>query len=325
MNKQPIAAAIALMTLSGVALAEGPEFYGKANVSVVNQDDGTDREWDATSNASRLGVKGTVDLGEGLEAFYQLEYEVSVDDDDDIFKQRNTFAGLRGGFGEVYTGRVDSLLKTSQGKVDYSSDLAGADIKQVFLGEERFDDVVGYKTPSFGGFTFAAQTFLDQGQDDDSAFAHMSVSANYRAGDLTAAIAYDSETKSDAGFANILRGSVQYTMGNFQVGGMAQTAETADGFDLGDAVMASASYKMDDFRFWGLYASGFQPVGIADGWVDANGETIVDQLSMATAGVDYKLSSAVKTFVYYSAIDAESLTGMEAEENTLGVGLEIKF
>ncbi|RMA78884.1 porin [Umboniibacter marinipuniceus] len=327
MNKKLLSAAVSAAMFAPMAMAEttGPTWYGKANLAGINVDDGSDANWDLVSNASRIGIRGTVDLGDGLEAIYQLEYEASVDDDDAVFKQRNTFAGFRGDFGTAYAGRRDSALKYAGGKVDYSNDLAGADIKQIMLGEERFDDVVGYISPTFSGFEIHAQTFLDQGVDNDNAFAHNSLSLTFKENGLMAAVAYDMETKSDAGFANILRGTAQYTMGDLQFGGIVQTAESAEGADLGDAFTASASYKFGKIKAWGQYGEGYQPVGLADGWVDANGDTAVDSSSMLVIGADYKLSSAAKLYAYFSDLEATDLAGMTAEESTLGLGFEIKF
>jgi predicted porin len=328
MNKKLLAAAVSTALFAPMAMAEstGPSWYGKANIAALHFDEGNGANWDLVSNASRIGIRGTVDLGEGLEAFYQLEYEASLDDDDAIFKQRNTFAGFRGDFGAAYAGRRDSALKIAGGKVDYSNDLAGADIKQIMLGEERFNDVIGYVSPKFSGFEVHAQILMDQpGGENDNALAHSSVSLTFKEDGLMAALAYDMEAKSDAGFANILRGTAQYTMDDLEFGGILQTAESAEGADLGDVFTVSASYKFGKIKTWGQYGQGDQPVGIADGWLDANGGTAVDSSSMLVVGADYKLSSAVKLYTYFSDVEATDLAGMEAEETTLGLGFEIKF
>ena len=86
------------------SFAEGPidgKVYGKANLSVVSQDDGGSDEWNLNSNASRLGLKGATKISDGLEVVYQAEYEVCIDSGSckgQTFKQRNTFAGLKGNF-----------------------------------------------------------------------------------------------------------------------------------------------------------------------------------------------------------------------------------
>ena len=80
--------------------SEQPTVYGKLWISVESQDTASGREVDMVSNASRLGIKGSMDFGEGIEAIYQAEYEVDPVDGtadeskDRTFKQRNSFVGL---------------------------------------------------------------------------------------------------------------------------------------------------------------------------------------------------------------------------------------
>tara|TARA_Y100001001_G_scaffold158962_1_gene179226 strand:+ start:3764 stop:3997 length:234 start_codon:yes stop_codon:yes gene_type:complete len=64
MKKQLLALAIGSMVVApSVAMADkGPTVYGKVNVSYENFDNGTDDAWRLQSNASRIGVKGDLDL-----------------------------------------------------------------------------------------------------------------------------------------------------------------------------------------------------------------------------------------------------------------------
>ena len=62
----------------GLSLNAQPKVYGKLWISVESQDTSSGSEVDMVSNASRLGVKGSMDFGEGLEAIYQAEYEVCL-------------------------------------------------------------------------------------------------------------------------------------------------------------------------------------------------------------------------------------------------------
>ena len=66
------------------------------------------------SGNSRLGFRGTEDLGGGLKAIFQLETVVSVDNGAGggaTFWNRDTFVGLGGGFGEVRLGLMDTIFK----------------------------------------------------------------------------------------------------------------------------------------------------------------------------------------------------------------------
>ena len=66
---------------------------------------------------SRIGFRGTEDLGGGLKVFFQMESVVAVDNGvggagaGGAFWNRDTFVGMRGGFGEVRLGEMDTIFK----------------------------------------------------------------------------------------------------------------------------------------------------------------------------------------------------------------------
>ena len=119
-----------------------PILYGKVWVTIESQNLKEGSELELVSNDSRLGIKGKIDLREGLEAIYQAEYKIDpVDGKADefknkTFKQRNSFLGLRGNFGTLFLGTHDTALKKSQAKIDLFNDLA-ADIENILQGENR--------------------------------------------------------------------------------------------------------------------------------------------------------------------------------------------
>ena len=80
MNKKLIAAAIAAAMVAPAAYAQAT-LYGKFHTSIdKNDNDSYDEDnWEVNSRASRLGVKGSEDLGGGLKAIYQLEVNVNSD------------------------------------------------------------------------------------------------------------------------------------------------------------------------------------------------------------------------------------------------------
>ena len=49
-----------------------------------------------------LVFKGSTQVSEGLTVFYKTEFQVDVDGDGDVFKQRNIFAGIKGQFWLYY-------------------------------------------------------------------------------------------------------------------------------------------------------------------------------------------------------------------------------
>ena len=66
-----------------------PTLYGKVWVTIESQNFKEESELELVSNDSRLGIKGKIDLKEGLEAIYQAEYKIDpVDGKADEFKNR---------------------------------------------------------------------------------------------------------------------------------------------------------------------------------------------------------------------------------------------
>lgn len=72
------------------------------------------------SNASRLGFKGSEDLGDGLKAIYQLEAEFDLTNSNGtpFAKMRNSNVGLKGDFGTVFYGNWDTPYKEAHTKVE---------------------------------------------------------------------------------------------------------------------------------------------------------------------------------------------------------------
>ena len=123
------------------------------------------------SGTSRIGFRGTEDLGGGLKANFQLEMGLRVDDGcvtvagsncssgnsgGNLFG-RNAWGGVSGSFGEVRVGRqvLGSFSTQANGWSAGSSNGlydAGASTAPV-MGGVRFSNAVKYITPNFSGFS----------------------------------------------------------------------------------------------------------------------------------------------------------------------------
>ena len=160
-----LTSSLLLMSLSAIS---APKVYGKLNIALNN--DGSDgvneKEIDLVSNASRLGFKGKVDMKNGLTGIYQIEYQVDITDDNKEadFNQRNSFVGLKGNFGTLKLGTHDTPLKLAQLKADLFNDLKG-DIKNTTDGENRIGSFFGYDSPIFGGGV-SISVGVGKGKDD---------------------------------------------------------------------------------------------------------------------------------------------------------------
>ena len=303
------------------SFASGPidgKVYGKANLSVVNQDFGSYDEWTLNSNASRLGLKGKTEISDGLEIVYQAEYEICIDSGDckgQTFKQRNTFVGIKGGFGMVLVGKHDSPTKLAAGKVDLFNDLEG-DIKNAFEGENRLSNIIAYTSPTMNGFTTTLAMIpgegadVDQdGQDDTGLSDGLSYSVNYTKDSIYLAIAGDQDVDKQ----DLLRFVAQYQIDALKLGVMYQQNEDNLGTKDESGYFVSAAYKLDNnITLKAQY-------GAIEDDVDS------DEEQTLSLGADYKLAKNTKVFAFYTNNTDSAIDSNDDEFSALGVGMEHKF
>ncbi|MEA1988594.1 MAG: porin [Pseudomonadota bacterium] len=275
MKKNLIALAVASAIAAPVAMADAPVVYGQINVAVdslsgnaavVDADEKILQKegMKTTDRDSRVGIKGSEDLGNGLKAVYKMEFSVKVGDSFSGLGGRNAYVGLAGGFGTVLVGRHDSPLKMSQPK-DLFGDNTYADIGKDTMhgdlglagkaGENRFDNVIAYVSPSFSGVKLiAAGVGAEDGTDDANLANAYSVALTYGSAKkgLYLAAAMDSADEVVSGTANQewnhTRLSAQYKTGGLIANAIWQdfNADIADAGE-GTNIQASVGYKMGKF------------------------------------------------------------------------------
>ena len=291
--------ATAMLATAPFATANGPidgKLYGKINASVVNTDSGSEDTWKLNSNASRIGLKGSTQVSEGLTVFYKTEFQVDVDGDGDVFKQRNIFAGVKGSFGSILAGKNDTPTKLAQKKIDLFNDLEG-DIKKTFAGENRMSNIIAYTTPKYGNFSATYAVMPSEG-DNGSLSDATSYSVSYSKDDLYVAVASDSDVKG----ADLLRVVSQYKVDAWQLGLMYQENDTTNE----SGYFASAAYKSNNITYKAQYGSN-------ENDTDGSDKTTL------SVGADLKLARNTKTFVFFTDNESSSST------KTFGLGLEHKF
>jgi len=300
-------AAVIISTMSVSTFASEVDIYGKALLTVQSSDEGEGSFTEVKSNASRIGFKGTHDLGDGLEVIFKAEFQVDLDGDSakgDSITDRNQYVGLRGAFGEVLLGKNDTMLKQSQGKVDLFSDLNG-DIKNLWKGENRMADTISYKSPKFSdfqiGITYIAEDSIDA--EDATSIAVFYGDKKLKKSKVFASVAFDSEVKG----YDTARATIQGKVAGFTLGAIVQTQEKVSTGEELDGLMVSAKYSFDKVTIKGQYQTAN-----ADGGDDKSGFTV---------GADYKLAKSTKLFTYFTTFDMDS----GEDEDYLAAGIEYKF
>lgn len=175
MKKTLIAASIAALATAGSAQAvelyksDTASFstYGKLQLELQN----FDGENNVQNNGSRLGFSGTQTLDSGLEAFANFEFRfnpgarnssdvageiASLDlKGEDHFDIRNSYFGVRGGFGSIQAGNFDSI--TYQYVTGIADVMENAGYASLDGGAQNGQGhTIGYESPELlGGLTLA--------------------------------------------------------------------------------------------------------------------------------------------------------------------------
>ena len=166
------------------------------------------------SAGSRWGLKGSEDLGNGLKVGFVLESGFSADTgklpDDRLFNREATIS-LSGSFGEVYFGRMGSMI-TDVGSVGWYGAVAspfGTGVGDYIEGHaavmavtERTDNTIAYMSPRFGGLQLSLQYSMGNDNSNENkpkTDRYIAVGADYQLGNFEIAGLIDYKNKkSDA-------------------------------------------------------------------------------------------------------------------------------
>jgi len=281
-------------------------FYGKLFVTLESQEMLTGTELNIENNASRLGIKGNVELKRELEVIYQAEYEVDpVDGTADesngrSFKQRDTFVGIKGSLGTLFIGTHNTAFKESQDRIDLFDDLT-SDIKTILEGENRLSELVGFTTPVLGKNFLATFNVIKEkdGLGDASSF-----SLRYKTSNIYASLALDSKIEGYDSY----RVSFQIPLNKTHLGLMFQTSKEVNTGNKEEGYVVSLSRKITNKGTIKLQLTE-SDIKLVSG-------------KQTTFGYDQELSKKAKIFIFYT--DLSSLK-VERERNVTAVGFEFKF
>lgn len=171
MQKKLIALAIAGLVSVPAFAQSNVTIYGRMDIGLFNKDDANG---DSTAKVdhsgwtpSRLGFKGSEDLGNGLKAIFQIETQLTNDSSSTYGNARDTFVGVTGGFGTLIAGRNSTPL--NNWLVDYSANKTNMAFRQSNVNltgdlETRVDNSIVYAAPTFSGVEFAALYAPDENE-----------------------------------------------------------------------------------------------------------------------------------------------------------------
>ena len=337
MNKHVIILAIAALA-TPIAVSADATVYGKLRQTIDNVDKEQvttkEDEWQINSRGSRLGVKGSEDLGNGLKAVYKIELQLDLDgdefaSDDGAHRTRNTYAGLAGKFGTVILGTHDTPLKISTGALDYFDGTAAEndDGWTEAHSDRRAANTIAYISPSFSGLTVAGAIIPGEdskgendnppaitGTEANGLTDAYSIAAMYNNAGIHISIArefLDAETTTMAAIAEDLvqtRIALGYTTASIGINIVREVVEVDHVYDNTSLVLA------------GKYTLGNSHIAAKWFRVERNKESDGD-----TIGYAFKAGHNLSRRTSVNAVYLNSDMNDAGENTTLGFGLTHNF
>ena len=313
MKYKTLALCALALAASSVAFAQssGPQLtlYGilDANVQVLDGASTQTRVQSGGLQGSRLGLRGSEDLGGGLKAFFTLESGINLDDGtngQNAFWGRQAFVGLSTPYGKASLGRQYSSLYTLTNEFSQFSNVGtGASTAVIggFGGYEpvrgannsatgnggpaRVNNSVKLESVNYGGFTAGALWGMGEVTGDTKGNRIADVYGRYTGHGVDAILSVVDD-KADALDQNLrtVSAAAAYDWGSYRFnGGVIQVNDRSVADRDGKGYWLGASYRMGQHQFKGQYVESKNDGALADGKTQAFGVGYQYDLSKRTA------------------------------------------
>jgi predicted porin len=249
------------------------------------------------NHPSRLGFKGSEDLGNGLSAVFNLEMEILADTGlhkGNLF-DRQANVGLKGGFGTVLLGRTKNIIDGALGRVEpFGADgyigKLNESMMRVGVGASRVQNAVTYVSPKFAGSVVVTAQY--QASEVKGADAGTNVLVAYDEGNLSAHIGYEKAVQAAVSPADphMIAMGVGYKFGDLKLTAAYNRGDTdtvANGKYKGWLV--GANYKIGNGDAHAVYGKQEQSTTKFSG---------KDNLKLLGVGYDYHLSKRTDLYTF---------------------------
>lgn len=285
MQKKIIALAIAATASAAASAQSNVQVYGIIDAGIAHIDPQGDKAINKIESGmlrtSRLGFKGTEDLGNGLKAIFALEYRLNIDTNQGIGGSytsdaagvqgstsgmaREQYVGVSGDFGTIKGGRMNTTsfkwgikyVTLGASIFDVTGDNAmWAGSRNNPLGDIRVSNALAYNSPTWNGLSFDVN-YARPIEVAASGTGHLDmtqVGVYYDNGPLSVGAVYDAVKGS--GTASLTLGSLAFARGaGFPASTTALTYDDLDvkstnlgaSYDFG-VLKLKATYQNDKFN-----------------------------------------------------------------------------
>jgi predicted porin len=203
------------------------KIYGVADAGLVFERGGpaggTSYVSSGVASGSRLGFKGTEDLGGGMSAGFVLESGISIDSgasgQGGLTFGRQSFVSLGGALGTLSAGRQYSpYFKALRDIADPFGDGLAGQAANLMVPNRRMDNSVVYASPKLAGWSTDLAYSAGEVAGDSSRKRALSGAVNFAAGPLALALShYRREDAAASLHARNTLLAARYTLGAYQL------------------------------------------------------------------------------------------------------------
>lgn len=313
-KKLALVAALAACFASAAQAQSNVTIYGRLNVTAERLDLDGDTQSVLNDNSSRIGFKGTEDIGGGLKAGFVLESgfdaTTGAQASSRFWGRESTVSLSSSNLGTVRLGNntaSEAYFATADYISMHNHDTGNSSDAFYALGYNistgRLTNSVAYTSPTINGFRGDVQVGLDDGEGD----RRIVLAANYDAGPLHLGAGYEDFN----GMKSVtVRGL--YEMGAITLGAyIEQNSGTVERAALlnepaGGVLIAGRDAKRTNLRVSAMYVMGAGEFHANYGNAGEIGDVANSGADQYTLGYNYNLSKRTKVYGYYTSVQSDS-------------------
>jgi predicted porin len=207
--KKSLLALAALGVFAGTASAQtSVTIYGIVDMGIVAESGGlagtTTKLTSGVGSGTRLGFRGTEDLGGGLSANFVLETGIAADtggfNQGGLAFGRQSYVGLKGNFGTLTAGRqyTPHFLVLTSIADPFGTGFAGNTGNIMATNGVRMNNTLKYATPNMNGFSADVAYGFGEVAGDTAASRAIGASAGYANGPVAIRLGYHNQNNAAA-------------------------------------------------------------------------------------------------------------------------------
>lgn len=313
-----LAPAAAMAGTNDITISSNVTIYGRAHISVdgVSGIAANTNKTSVNSNSSRLGVKGSHELGGGMKGMFQIESGINLvgsstpdgnggNATGQVFSRaRDMFIGLAGDFGSIKAGRMGGANQWVYDSNLFADQLGDAGNFNSGRGVGgRLDGILMYETPDMSGFkaglTYIPAASLDAGATTGKSsygakldYANKGIGghlAYFKVSTTTALVVTDNKNTSIAGSYDFGKGMLTAQYVNSKVN-VAAASTTRNVYNIGGKFNVSSN---------GAIKAQYSRAGNLTGLANSG----ANQFAI---GYDHNLSKHMDMYVVYARTTNEA-------------------